>query len=381
LVFTLPSGYVFTLQDQGMDDTVDSDAHPTTGQTATTNLTLGENDLTWDAGIYQLDWGDLPDGPYATLQTSNGPRHVILPGVYLGSRVDAEANGQPNSTATGDDIVGMPDDEDGILFATPLVPGRSATITVTASVTGYLNAWVDFNGNGSFDAGEQMALDTPLVVGANAITFLVPATATGVEYSRFRFTTGSGQATTPIGFAPNGEVEDYVLASLGDYVWLDDNGNGLQDDGNTGVNGVVVSLLDGSGNPVRDANGNPITTTTKNHPVTGNPGWYEFPGLPAGSYSVSFVPPVGYGFTAPNVGSDDTIDSDANPITGQTHVVTLGPADSDQTLDAGLVQSDWGDLPDGPYPTLFASNGARHVVIPGLYLGASVDFEPDGQPN
>ncbi|MBC7233671.1 MAG: DUF11 domain-containing protein [Chloroflexi bacterium] len=381
LVFTLPSGYVFTLQDQGADDAVDSDANPATGQTATTNLAIGENDWTWDAGVYQLDWGDLPDGPYATLQASNGPRHVILPGVYLGNLVDAEADGQPNLAATGDDLAGVPDDEDGVVFATPLVPGRSARITVTASTAGYLNAWVDFNGNGAFDAGEQIALDTPLVAGANAITFLVPANATGVEYSRFRFTTGSGQATTPTGFAPNGEMEDYVLASLGDYVWLDVNGNGLQDDGNTGVNGVVVRLLDGSGNAVLDASGNAITTTTQNNPISGNPGWYEFPGLPAGSYVVRFDPPVGYGFTVPNVGSDDTIDSDASPITGQTHVVTLGPADSDQTLDAGLVQSDWGDLPDGPYATLFASNGPRHVIIPGLYLGSHVDSEADGQPN
>ncbi|MGQ9493458.1 MAG: SdrD B-like domain-containing protein [Anaerolineae bacterium] len=381
LVFTLPTGYVFTLQDQGVDDTVDSDANPATGQTATTTLEIGENDWTWDAGIYQLDWGDLPDGPYPTLFVSNGPRHVIIPGVYLGSRVDAENDGQPSATATGDDIVGVPDDEDGVIFATPLVPGRSALITVTASTAGYLNAWIDFNGNGSFDSGEQIATDTPLVAGANAITFLVPVTATGVEYSRFRFTAGNGQATTPTGFAPNGEVEDYVLASLGDYVWFDVNGNGLQDDGNTGMNGIVVSLLDGGGNAVRDANGNAITTMTKDHPVSGNPGWYEFPGLPAGSYRVGFAPPTGYGFTVPDVGVDDTIDSDANVLTGQTPAVTLGPADSNQTLDAGLVQFDWGDLPDGPYPTLFVSNGPRHVIIPGVHLGSGVDFEPDGQPN
>jgi len=41
---------------------------------------------------------------------------------------------------------------------------------------------------------------------------------------------------------------------------------------------------------------------------------------------------------------------------------------------------DWGDAPDRPYPTLAANNGANHLITPNLFLGASVDPEPDGQP-
>lgn len=41
---------------------------------------------------------------------------------------------------------------------------------------------------------------------------------------------------------------------------------------------------------------------------------------------------------------------------------------------------DFGDAPDGPYPTLAASNGARHVNT-GLRLGTLIDSETDGQPN
>ena len=74
-----------------------------------------------------------------------------------------------------------------------------------------------------------------------------------------------------------------------------------------------MQLLDGSGAPVLDGGGNPITTVTADHPTTGDPGWYEFPGLPAGSYQVRFVlPPAGWAFTTPDVGADAT-DSDANP--------------------------------------------------------------------
>ena len=49
------------------------------------------------------------------------------------------------------------------------------------------------------------------------------------------------------------------------------------------------------------------------------------------------------------------------------------------------TQLDFGDAPDpfsgaGRYPTLFSNNGARHVVSQNpLYLGTSVDADPDGQ--
>ena len=47
------SGYGFTQPDQGGNDATDSDANTTTGRTATTTLSSGETDTTWDAGLYQ----------------------------------------------------------------------------------------------------------------------------------------------------------------------------------------------------------------------------------------------------------------------------------------------------------------------------------------
>ena len=44
------------------------------------------------------------------------------------------------------------------------------------------------------------------------------------------------------------------------------------------------------------------------------------------------------------------------------------------------LERDFGDAPD-PYPTLLANNGARHVISAGVYMGAGVDAEPDGQPD
>jgi len=41
---------------------------------------------------------------------------------------------------------------------------------------------------------------------------------------------------------------------------------------------------------------------------------------------------------------------------------------------------DYGDAPDGPYPTLLASNGARHLTSGPLRLGSMEDGEADGFP-
>lgn len=43
---------------------------------------------------------------------------------------------------------------------------------------------------------------------------------------------------------------------------------------------------------------------------------------------------------------------------------------------------DWGDLPDGQYPTLRSQNGPYHLLnVNELKLGGNVDSEDDGQPN
>ncbi|MBN1361570.1 MAG: hypothetical protein JW993_13310 [Sedimentisphaerales bacterium] len=157
-----------------------------------------------------MDFGDAPDPGYPTLLAHNGARHAIVSGVFLGTRVDAETNGQPNASATGDDNDGI-DDEDGVTFTSSIEPGKIATLDVTASVQGYLNAWIDFNGNGVFDdAGEQIFSDEPLISGINGLAFVVPdAAREGVTFGRFRFNTRGLLSSN--GPATDGEVEDYRL--------------------------------------------------------------------------------------------------------------------------------------------------------------------------
>jgi hypothetical protein len=164
------------------------------------------------------DFGDAPDSVlvprYPTLLVHNGARHTVVPGVLLGNLIDIEADGQPNATATGDDLAGLPD-EDGVIFNTnPLMPGQWATVQLTASVNGFLNAWVDFNANGSWaDAGEAIFVNQPVNAGVNFLNFLVPPTATdGTNtFARFRYTTYLMVPPAFTGLASDGEVEDYII--------------------------------------------------------------------------------------------------------------------------------------------------------------------------
>ena len=66
------------------------------------NQLTGETQFTIILGEVKLDYGDA-GAPFPTLASSNGAVHVISNGLFLGSRVDADVDGQPNSVATGDD--------------------------------------------------------------------------------------------------------------------------------------------------------------------------------------------------------------------------------------------------------------------------------------
>lgn len=154
------------------------------------------------------DFGDAPQPPYRTMLNVNGARHLIDGLTYLGDLIDSEPNGQPDITATGDDLNNMAD-EDGVVFRGPLVTGKPCVIKVKASVAGMLNVWLDVNRNGLWtDAGDHVFVDYNLTAGWNTLTLNVPANAaTGFSYMRFRFNLEGG--LNFFGPASEGEVEDY----------------------------------------------------------------------------------------------------------------------------------------------------------------------------
>jgi hypothetical protein len=206
-----------------------------------------------------LDFGDAPDAPFPTLLASNGARHIIDGVTFLGGPPDAEPDGQPDGTATGDDLAGSPD-EDGVVWVSPLIPGFTAFVDVTASVPGMLDAWIDFNANGSWaDPGEQIVLSFPLNPGVNNLMFPVPQglSAAGV-FARFRFSTAGG--LNFIGQAPDGEVEDYEVIiedPLEDWGDAPDPTYPTLSASNGAVHTLVETVYLGAGIPDAESNGQP----------------------------------------------------------------------------------------------------------------------------
>ncbi|TWU02566.1 SdrD B-like domain-containing protein [Stieleria varia] len=182
-----------------------------------------------------LDFGDAPSPSFPTLLASDGARHAIVPGFHLGALIDAEPDGQPTAAADGDDNAGV-DDEDGVVFANQILAGFTSEVTVTLANDdpdnrdALLNAWIDFNGDGAWDSGEQIFTDLALTAGAQTLTFNVPLSATLNEplVTRFRLSSTGGLPSDGSGFAIDGEVEDHTVTIRGF-----DFGDALRIDGGT----------------------------------------------------------------------------------------------------------------------------------------------------
>jgi uncharacterized repeat protein (TIGR01451 family) len=262
-------------------------------------------DIIQDTDIYNMDfayrstvdydYGDLPQS-YQTLGP-DGARHIVpaVPNLYLGALVDTEPNGLPSPGADGDDLDGS-DDEDGVEIVGVWQDGPGGgTLQVTVGAgSGWLLGYIDFNNNGTFlDAGElaiNRAVSSSGGVsndGVYTITVDVPpgainAATTTTLFARFRLM--PSQPYIPelayAGTAANGEVEDYawdILGSIGDYVWEDLNGDGVQDVGEPPIPGVRVFI---------DLNGNGQWDVGEPFSITDNAGLYYIGGLTPDTYSV-----------------------------------------------------------------------------------------------
>jgi SdrD B-like domain/HYR domain/Secretion system C-terminal sorting domain len=143
---------------------------------------------------------------------------------------------------------------------------------------------------------------------------------------------------------------------LGDFVFRDSNGNGIQDAGEVGVAGVTVKLYDSANNVI-------ATTTTDAN------GKYLFDNLTAGNYTVEFVKttlPSGLGFSPQGATTGDK-DSDANVTTGKTATITLTEGQTNNDIDAGVTAPCDKDvtppvLSACPYDVLIKTRGTAATV-------------------
>ncbi|MEB8432728.1 carboxypeptidase regulatory-like domain-containing protein [Cocleimonas sp. KMM 6892] len=291
----LPAGFETTKSGVGSDDAVDSNVG-TDGKTTSVTLAAGETNDTLDAGIFlpatlgNYVWNDL---------NNDGIQDPTEEGIENVTVTLLDGSGDP-ILDENNDLITTTTDENGAYSFTGLAPGDYAVQ--------FSDYPTDFEQT-TVNAGADIGLDSDAGTdGKTAAVTLEP---------------GDNNDTLDAGL--------YLPASLGNRVWNDLDRDGVQDAGEAGVANVLVTLLDGAGDPILDDANNPITTTTALD------GSYLFTGLAPGTYSVGFSNfPVGFGLTLNDIG-DDALDSDVG-ANGKTAPVTLAPGDNNDTLDAGIYQ-------------------------------------------
>ncbi|WP_299625023.1 GEVED domain-containing protein, partial [uncultured Tenacibaculum sp.] len=197
-------------------------------------ITMGPNDgIFCKSNIFNFDFGDAPDSYGITLVNSGsgGPRHLITnydainytSDLNLGATIDRETDGFV-SLASGDnndEIV----DEDALTTIQDIDSNATShTITIPyVNNTGSdatIYAWIDFDRNGTFDDNEEFTSTTASSGATSAVlNWTFPSDITlGNTYMRFRITSDALTDTTSgntddraLGFASNGEVEDYAV--------------------------------------------------------------------------------------------------------------------------------------------------------------------------
>jgi protocatechuate 3,4-dioxygenase beta subunit len=285
---TAPKGYVFTTANAGTNTAIDSNVN-SSGLSDKVTLANGETNNTIDAGLYKTAtvgdrvWLDKNgDG----LQ-NNGEAGICNVKVTL-----LDANGKQVGASVYTDA-------NGNYQFTNLKPG---TYSVQFDKSTLPDGMTFTTANVGNNAGTYDTIDSD-------------ANANGLSHS---FTLVSGEV--------NKTVDAGVLAAatIGDRVWLDKNGNGIQDDGESGKSGVTMEL--------RDSNGKVVNTTT-----TDSNGYYKF-AVEAGTYSVAMKVPSGYGITKQNAGSNDALDSNAD-ASGNLGKVTVAAGQNVTNMDAGIYQA------------------------------------------
>ncbi len=168
--------------------------------------------------------------------------------------------------------------------------------------------------------------------------------------------------------------------TIGDFVFEDNDNDGIQDAEDLGVNGVTVKLFQCDpfyGN----AHGDLVDSyVTSNNPVTGEAGYYSFDVcIDSGSYYMIFEDiPAGYNFTSQEMAAID-LDSDVNRD-GVTACFDITNTNN-TTIDAGLVAETCGMgigskvLPRDPSGVYTARNSDTACIGDDFYLWLFLDEE------
>jgi len=145
------------------------------------------------------DYGDAPDS-FGTTLFSNGARHASSDN-YLGNSISFEHTAK---------VYPSVDQDDGLVFLTPLIAGIDSLLQVQATGSGYLNVWGDWNRNGIFESNEKLISDRYMSDATEVFLVESPFDAlSGFTWIRARLSSIPGIVS--YGGVSDGEVEDYRI--------------------------------------------------------------------------------------------------------------------------------------------------------------------------
>ncbi len=303
VVVTAPSGQVFTSPFAPLPGNMTTDSNvDSNGKSDVFTLLSGVDNPTIDAGLRPID--------LSLTKTVNDSTPRVGTNVTYTTTV---TNSSGLSTATGVTVQdALPT---GMTFVSSSAPGSYNSTTGVWTV-------------GSIAPGATVTLQIVATVanGGNKTSTTQIQTAGQPDFD-----------STP-GNAPGVREDDDVIltvipsASIGNYVWRDDNSDGIQNEpASAGLNGVSVTLFTGAGTQI----GSMVTAND----TSGNPGYYLFTDIDPGSYYVKVAAPADLLFTtqfavAATQATDSNVDS-----SGKSNTFTLVSGVDDLTIDAGLKKS------------------------------------------
>ncbi|MBC7883905.1 MAG: gliding motility-associated C-terminal domain-containing protein [Saprospiraceae bacterium] len=316
------------------------------------------NDVTAGGGLYSFT--DVPPGNYTVNFTLPSANHFFTEPDATVDTNDSDANqvsgDAPAVTIISDDIITNID----------------AGMYIGATISDFV--WEDLNGNGIQDGGEpgfpgiNVTLSgtdgagnpvnlgpiatngagnyifDDLPPGTYTISFALPTVNHYFSLADQTIDTNDSDPNPATGTTPsvtlisNQDVNNvdagiFEAVTIGDYVWEDTNGNGIQDGGEPSLNGVTITITTSLGGPVTRANGTPATPV-----ISGPAGAYVFNTLRPGQYIVTFSAFAGYFRTTQGAGGP-TVDSDADVNTGATSIITTMSGDDNEDIDGGYFRA------------------------------------------
>jgi len=281
--------------------------------------------------------------------------HNLASGIQLGAAIDFDSASLASANADGDGT-----DDDGVsAFAALSAQDRTYSVDVIVSnQTGNparLIAWIDFDGNGSFDPDETAMRTVATGITGGTVTLNwsnIPLDSqTGNTFARLRFTTESINNREPAAAMNDGEVEDYLItiagsgANVSGRVYIDANSNATEDGSESGIGNTVVVLRDTASGVCRSVSTN----------ASGN---YSFAGVTDSNYEIYQA----HGETTPipqNCGTGFV----RNPVGYQS---TTSDLLSFTVLGSDMTDQDFGEVAGANSPVSGNS-------------GTGILFEPDHQ--